>query len=326
MDIARLAELFFPQGIAAAAPIRAQEGRGPFRITPHEGEPIVLKRYGDAAAPAPHEQDRLVRESMALRFLNDELQLSTVPRLLRMAPSQLVLLMEYIEGSPVSGACSDKEVDAAADFIAALNDNPDAMDLWQLPAVGAAFTFDETREKLLQNAAQLRGGATRTAAHEAMLDFVSGEVAPFLEKMRFSGEMLSMALPEDYRILSPGGFGLHDAIRRVDGSLAFTGFARFGWEDPAMVVADFLWETHALLSDAQRQRFVSRCAASLEIPRLIAARLPAAYTLAGIRWGLAQLRPFLEGAEEETLHQALHACRDAVSRAMAAYPHGPCTP
>jgi hypothetical protein len=47
-------------------------------------------------------------------------------------------------------------------------------------------------------------------------------------------------LPPARRILSPSDFGLHNALRRPDGRLAFIDFEYFGWDDPVKAVADVM--------------------------------------------------------------------------------------
>jgi hypothetical protein len=64
-------------------------------------------------------------------------------------------------------------------------------------------------------------------------------------------------LAADRRTLSPSDFGLHNAIRRPDGSLAFVDFEYFGWDDPAKTLVDFVLHPGMLVSSNLAREFVT---------------------------------------------------------------------
>lgn len=59
-------------------------------------------------------------------------------------------------------------------------------------------------------------------------------------------------LTRDEQTLSPSDFGFHNAIRRVDGSLVFSDFEYFGWDDPVKLMSDFSFHPAMSLSDEQK--------------------------------------------------------------------------
>jgi len=63
-------------------------------------------------------------------------------------------------------------------------------------------------------------------------------------------------LSRDQWVLSPSDFGFHNAIRRKDGTIVFTDFEYFGWDDPTKLISDFNLHPGMRLNDAQRRYWV----------------------------------------------------------------------
>ena len=59
-------------------------------------------------------------------------------------------------------------------------------------------------------------------------------------------------LPRSEWCLSPSDFGFHNAIRLENGSLVFTDFEYFGWDDPVKLMSDFMYHPGMSLSDKQK--------------------------------------------------------------------------
>ena len=58
--------------------------------------------------------------------------------------------------------------------------------------------------------------------------------------------------------LSPSDFGFHNAIRLENGSLVFTDFEYFGWDDPVKLMLDFIYHPGMSLSDEQKNYWLKR--------------------------------------------------------------------
>lgn len=82
---------------------------------------------------------------------------------------------------------------------------------------------------------------------QLMSDYLEDDFVPLFQKIcewrkeELTAEGLwEYALKQGEWTLSPSDFGLHNALRRKDGSFVFVDFEYFGRDDPAKMVADFL--------------------------------------------------------------------------------------
>lgn len=80
----------------------------------------------------------------------------------------------------------------------------------------------------------LLGSARTDDVTAEMHDFLRSEVQPALGALRLLDG--SAVRP----CLSPSDFGLHNVLRRHDGSLCFLDLEHAGWDDPAKLAADFI--------------------------------------------------------------------------------------
>ena len=80
----------------------------------------------------------------------------------------------------------------------------------------------------------LLGSARTDDVTAEMHDFLRSEVQPALGALRpLDGSAVRPCL-------SPSDFGLHNVLRRHDGSLCFLDLEHAGWDDPAKLAADFI--------------------------------------------------------------------------------------
>lgn len=164
--------------------------------------------------------------------------------------------------------------------------------------------------------------------------FLDSQVRPALARLAAAGRAMMRAagldpaaeLPWRLRVLSPSDFGLHNALRRPGGELAFVDFEYFGWDDPAKLVADTLFHPEALPGRELRQGFAALAAAVYAGDPDFAARLEACRPLHGLKWCLILLREFLPresggraaNGDEALLRGQLDKARDMLAAALAA--------
>lgn len=159
------------------------------------------------------------------------------PRLLDADEELGVSLLTWIEGGPI--ALADAEgVGAAAEFLAGINEPSPAQRAIRSEASEACFSVTEhcaLLEKRLTRITDASDGLP------ALQDFLGSTLIPFAavvrQRLETSGDA-DFATTGWRRILSPGDFGLHNALRDRGGRTVFFDFEYSGWDDPVKTVAD----------------------------------------------------------------------------------------
>jgi hypothetical protein len=140
------------------------------------------------------------------------------------------------------------------------------------------------------------------AAGTPVAHFVAADLAPAVgdavERLRRgcaeAGRDFEGLLPQRYRVLSPSDFGLHNALRRSDGTLVFLDFEYFGWDEPAKAVADVMLHAGMSLSLALARRYRERVADALRhTDPLLPERLRLFFPAIRAVWCLILLNEFL---------------------------------
>jgi thiamine kinase-like enzyme len=131
--------------------------------------------------------------------------------------------------------------------------------------------------------------------HPELQSFLTEQVDPLctqlIENYRLHEGFTGEPLPRTEQTLSPSDFGFHNALSSADGTLAFVDFEYFGWDDPAKLIADFLWHPAMELPVELKKQFVRGC---LQIyPAACRQRLLQSYSLHGMKWVLLVLNEFL---------------------------------
>jgi thiamine kinase-like enzyme len=115
------------------------------------------------------------------------------------------------------------------------------------------------------------------------------------------GWVFDAKIPKEKLTLSPSDFGFHNAIKRADGSLVFVDFEYFGWDDPAKLIADFLWHPGMKLAGELKQQFVTG-ASQIYHDSNLKTRLEFLYPMCGLRWCLIMLNEFLPDGRAKRQH------------------------
>ena len=285
----------------AGEPVRVAEmasGGGNSRVFRVEGRHTCF-----AAKAYPRREgesrDRLTTEFAALTYLREN-GIDCVPRPIACDREAELALYEWIDGVAIAEPAPG-DIDRATHLIERI------IELGRGTERG---TFDLASAACLSGAALVQQIETRCARLLDVADdapdlerFLTLEFAPMAERLvgrarsasenepsRFSDELDPAAW-----MLSPSDFGFHNALRKPDGDLVFVDFEYFGWDDPAKLVADFLWHPGMDLSVALRTRFYAAVQSAIVAngDRHFDRRVRNLHPLFGLCWCLIVLNEFL---------------------------------
>jgi aminoglycoside phosphotransferase (APT) family kinase protein len=259
--------------------------------------PAVVKFYrrdpGDA-------RDRLATEFGALQFFAAH-GLHNVPRAIARDGERYCAMYEWLSGEvPDCAAAAAGEIDAMARFLGQLRRISAVSDAPSAAASEACFSLAAITASVRGRIAALQAGAAHPD-RRLMSQWLDDRARPLLEEVvqwvrrsaGASGISYDEELGPQARALSPSDFGLHNAIRRPDGSLAFVDFEYFGWDDPSKTIADFLLHPGMSLPAAHKTRFARQTLEIFaDVPRL-AERARLVYPLFALKWCTILLNAFL---------------------------------
>ena len=219
-------------------------------------------------------------------------------------------LYSFVPGRKlVAGELEARHIDAAADFILAVNARRHGgLD----PASDACFSISDHLqlvERRLLRLATLDPQAPH-AADARRLVFLN--LRPTWDAVRdrtvreaFSlGLDLHRSLPEAECCLSPSDFGFHNALAADDG-LVFLDFEYAGRDDPAKLVVDFFCQPEVPVPAEYRERFTARLANGLPLDPAALARCQFLADAARVKWACILLNDFLpDGAARRAFADA----------------------
>ena len=208
-------------------------------------------------------------------------------------------LYERVEGRKLTAAeIGETEVNAAADFIRALNEPVRRRGASALPAAS------ESGFSIAEHFAVNDGRMARLA--QATAD-ASGQVAAFVADLNATWRGLKTAvaaralaagigvddvLPHEARWISPSDFGFHNVLKRPDGGLCFLDFEYAGWDDPAKLVADFFLQPQVPVDRRYFAAFVARAAGSPMLD-VLRARVEILQPVFALKWCIIMMNPFV---------------------------------
>jgi hypothetical protein len=264
-----------------------------FRLDMENGEALVLKRYFFD----PHDgRDRLATEWNFLERARRN-GVHAIPQPLARDEAAHAALYSFISGKRLAAAeLAPEHVDAAADFILAINAAPRS---GLAPASEACFCVADhfaIVERRLKRLAQLDPAAPR---HADAKRFVSQQLRPAWKAvrarlMREIGKVgVDIDLGDAECCLSPSDFGFHNALAANNGRLTFLDFEYAGRDDPAKLVVDFFCQPHIPVPLRYFDRFVARLSQGLHFDVATAARCRALFDVHRIKWVCIMLNDFL---------------------------------
>ena len=279
---------------AAATPVRGGGNNRIFRLDGCGGT-AALKLYPSQQDDA---RDRLGQEFAALSFLWG-CGVRQVPRPLAQDRVRRCAAYEWVEGTP-AGEAGPAEVDCLADFFVALQELRGRPGAEALAAASASCFSAQMVARQLQERLQRVGEVA--AKSSDLASFLEGTIRPgaaaVTDRLRKGCERAGMdfeqPLGRSKCALSPSDFGLHNAVRRPDGSLTFVDFEYFGWDDPAKAVADAMLHPGTALSAELARRYRARVETALQRQdEHLGRRLDLFFPAIVLIWSLILLNEFL---------------------------------
>lgn len=258
------------------------------------GRKFIVKRY---TRPRDDGRDRLAVEFAATRFM-DRVGIDTVPKPLLCDPEEQLGVYSCIEGRKLeSSEIASRHIDDAVAFLSRLAAARNATQHEEIgPASEACPSWAAYRHNVSRRLARFRQAPLTTPAHEGADRFVRQELLPVFmeasERLARGAAALTMR-PSTEMTLSPSDFGFHNTLLGRDGTLYFLDFEYFGWDDPAKLIADFLYHPGFSLPASLRERFRTRALCVFSGDTTIEARLELIRPMVGLNWCLILLNKFL---------------------------------
>jgi hypothetical protein len=265
-----------------------------YRVDTEAGAPLVLKRYFSDPRDG---RDRLSAEwSFLERAWQDDVR--TIPQPLAKDAGAQAALYSFVAGRKLrAGELEPRHIDAAADFILAINTQRRG-DVE--PASDACFSISDHLqlvERRLLRLATLDQEAPHAAEAQRFV-FTNLQRAWNVVRDRAVREAVGLgldlhrALGEAECCLSPSDFGFHNALGADDGRLVFLDFEYAGRDDPAKLVVDFFCQPEVPVPYSCRDRFVTELAA-LPLDDVAQARCRILLDVAQVKWACILLNDFL---------------------------------
>ncbi len=293
-------------GDASLVPVVGGTNNSVFRVEAARGRALLK-----ISKPRSHDQrDRFGAEKDFYDLL-EERALPGAPRRYAFDESLGVAVYEWIDGSPLERDISVKDLGDAMDFLVSVQ--PDAGSGMERVASEACFSWPEHRHLIESRLRVLQDGTAEVAS------FVREELVPFWRVMAAKLDRVEAA---DFssgggqRILSPGDFGFHNALRRPGGEIVFFDFEYAGWDDPAKTVADIFLQPERPVDlvhwDAFCEELMERAGLDRQFPGRASALLP----LFGVKWACILLGSLSKRPEQPVgkIEAQVSKCRDVLGR------------
>lgn len=232
---------------------------------------FVIKQYH---LDARDQRDRLASEFTFLRYAWDN-GIRIVPQPIARDDTHGLGLYGFVDGKPLApGTVGKAEVEAALDFVAALNRHR-AQGAALSAAAESCFCLDDHLTLVERRVERLRTlDASAPYADDARA-LVESQLLPAFQRLYPQVVTRAATLGIDrreplapaVRCISPSDFGFHNALRRGDGSLVFCDFEYAGWDDPAKLACDFFCQPAVPVSAAFFADFADGLAGLIGEPR-----------------------------------------------------------
>jgi hypothetical protein len=253
---------------------------------------FALKRY---PAREDDQRDRLGVETRALTWMARH-GLDVVPRAMAVDAAANCVLLNWVEGSPVS-AVSAADIDQAIEFLGALEKLrrtsalPDAQ-LASEACLSGAEIERQIKARLADLSALDDEPALRSFLRDDFTRALEARLSRAWEAFSLAGISFDAELAAEQRSLVPSDFGFHNALRDATGRLTFLDFEYFGWDDPVKLTCDTLLHPGTPIPQELQPRFRMAAEKLYGGDPEFAARLDAFYPLFGLRWALILLNEF----------------------------------
>lgn len=230
-----------------------------------------------------------------------------------------VALFEWVDGSPVQLPVSGEDLASAASFLREVNAIGPGSSGGSRCASEACFDAVSHFALLDRRLDALEHGVQ---GQEELSAFVCGDLAR-LRRALGAGLLNSASnTASSERLLSPGDFGFHNALRRSRGDLVFFDFEYSGWDDPVKTVADVFLQPEKPVDFALLPEFCAALSRDSALPDRVRRWMP----FFVLKWCCILLNPAVsqhaerrkfsgDGAGEEALAKQLGKARLMLARA-----------
>jgi hypothetical protein len=310
-------------GVKALARLAGGRNNQVYRVELDNGSSLVLKRYfTDPRDP----RDRLGAEWSFLQHAWSR-GIRVVPEPLACDPSLQAGLYGFARGRKLAASeLEPAHVDAAIDFILALNARPRAA---LAPASEACFSLAEhiaTVERRVSRLATLdpdvpHAGRAQQLVSARLLPAWTTVKSRLASDATAAGLALDRTLRVDECCLSPSDFGFHNALVDDAGIVTFLDFEYAGRDDPAKLVSDFFCQPEVPVPVGYHAAFAKRVADGLGLDETGHARCRILLDAYRIKWTCIILNDFLPlGAARRAFADAglwTARCADQLTKAEA---------
>jgi hypothetical protein len=298
--------------------------------------PYVVKEYFRHACD---QRDRLRAEYDFLEYAVVAAP-SRTPGPLARDDEDGLALYEFVSGNPFAvGTLTKDDIDAAADFFAALN-RPTFRHQAQLgEASEACFSVQEHLaliDRRLKSLSSMEMHVPEDTEASALVAAIGTEWGCIRERTlaeTLARPALKAPLPADQRCISPSDFGFHNALREAGGAIKFIDFEYAGWDDPAKMAGDFFAQLAIPVSAEFFGDFVEACMSPFPEPQDLVTRACMLRPAYQIKWCCIALNVFLPvnlarrrfahpNLDERTVKQAQLAKASRLLQAIVSENHG----
>lgn len=266
-----------------------------FHADTDAGVPVVLKRYFSDSRDG---RDRLAAE---WRFLVRawERDVRAIPQPLAKDAVAQAALYSFVAGRKLDVAELDvAHIDAAADFVLAINTQP-VTDFE--PASDACFAISDHLQLVERRLLRLAALDTQLPHAADAQRFVFKTLRSCWDAVRDKtlreADALGLDLHRQLTIaescLSPSDFGFHNALATDDKGVVFLDFEYAGRDDPAKLVVDFFCQPQVPVPLQHRDRFLARLAEGLSFDEATTTRCRILLDACRVKWACILLNDFL---------------------------------
>ena len=262
-----------------------------YKVTCADGRLAALKLYNIVNVNL--DKLRLDREYQSLSFLREQKE-EHIPFPIAKDEKDFYALYEWIEGEKVT-TITQADLNLTVAFIKRLKKYSALLEAKALaPAADNALSVSGVID-------QINGRLTRldkSSNDNVLKNFLNKQYIPFLKKLLQSTEEKKYRLNSEdkladkFSILSPSDFGFHNSLKCGE-KIFFLDFEYFGWDDPAAMLAHFLWHPAMNLTEEQKNFFKESLYEIFAEDFCFQTRFNCLFPLIGLSWTLILLNEFI---------------------------------
>ena len=293
-DVSAYVEGGLNEEVKTVKKIMGRANSNVFKIEMQTGKKYAGKLYPDSTFD---QRKRLEKETKAYRFINSH-GIDSVAKLIWFDFNLDFGLYEWLTGSKIKEVTDEKIIDAVL-FIQSLSDLSKCTNHEDFDLASAACLSGKMIEDQIWDRFRKIDGYSHF--YPALKLFLDNKLFPACEKILENSKKLwpgdfNKPLNKVDQVLSPSDFGFHNAIQTKDG-LKFIDFEYFGWDDPVKLTCDFILHPGMLLTEGQKNLWLSKIKNIFSENQSFQDRLNTSYCLYGLCWCLIQLNIFCNNGE-----------------------------